>query len=556
REEMQAHLYLGETFLRKKSLPEAQAEFERTRDLAKELGTIEEQWKAWYGLGRVAKHRADEYGAKIDYRTAIGIVEQTRGQLQLSALRAEFLADKRDAYDALIRLLIRKNDVQEAFSFLERARARTFQDRLVATQPGAAVRPLSIGEVRSYLGQDAALLELWVSPDQVAVMWCSRYGQGIASQPVTPFQVESMRNFLDAMPNNMGESWRASMHALDPLRDLLSKIQLGGIKHLLIVQDNWTSLVPFELLSAAPETTELLVDRFDVTYLPSAMLLRRPQPGSAIHFPWARELVAFGDPVINEDDVHSSRQLPALSGAAAALPFSAREIHSIASMVKGRTGIFLGRQDLKREFLGGKANQGFLLHVSTHAFADVDNPEDSRLLFSPEQPNAAADYVFLRELYELDLTHVAMATISACDTERGRIIRGEGVQAFSRALLAAGARSSLTTLWRVEDQATAEFMRQFYFYLLEKRMSRTEALRQAKLKMLHSSGRLASPEYWAAFVLNGEGLTRVPRVLPWIAVATVAAALLALIVFFLLQRRRNRSLVSYRVAAQQPNHRD
>jgi hypothetical protein len=93
----------------------------------------------------------------------------------------------------------------------------------------------------------------------------------------------------------------------------------------------------------------------------------------------------------------------------------------------------------------------------------------------------------------------------------------------------------------VEDQATAEFMRQFYFYLLEKRMSRTEALRQAKLKMLHSGGRLARPVYWAAFVLNGEGLARVPRVLPWITVAAVAAVLLALILFFLLQRRLNRS---------------
>jgi CHAT domain-containing protein len=67
------------------------------------------------------------------------------------------------------------------------------------------------------------------------------------------------------------------------------------------------------------------------------------------------------------------------------------------------------------------------------------------------------DYLFLRELYDLNLNGVRLATISACDTERGKIIRGEGVQAFSRALLSAGAASSLTTLWRVDDELTAEF---------------------------------------------------------------------------------------------------
>jgi len=44
----------------------------------------------------------------------------------------------------------------------------------------------------------------------------------------------------------------------------------------------------------------------------------------------------------------------------------------------------------------------------------------------------------------------------------------EGIQAFSRALLAAGSRSALTTLWRVPDQPTSEFMQHFYFYLLKK----------------------------------------------------------------------------------------
>ncbi len=114
--------------------------------------------------------------------------------------------------------------------------------------------------------------------------------------------------------------------------------------------------------------------------------------------------------------------------------------------------------------------------------------------------------MFLRELYELNLREgVRLATISACETERGKMIRGEGVQAFSRALLSAGAASSLTTLWRVNDELTAEFMKQFYYQALTKHKPKAEALRLAKLECLRSHTKLSDPSLWAAFVLNGDG---------------------------------------------------
>jgi hypothetical protein len=61
------------------------------------------------------------------------------------------------------------------------------------------------------------------------------------------------------------------------------------------------------------------------------------------------------------------------------------------------------------------------------------------------------------------------------------VIRGEGVEGFSRALLAAGAASAVTTLWEVADRASAEFMKQFYFALAQGD-SETSALRRAKLR--------------------------------------------------------------------------
>ena len=144
-----------------------------------------------------------------------------------------------------------------------------------------------------------------------------------------------------------------------------------------------------------------------------------------------------------------------------------------------------------------------LLHLATHAVADVMSPARSRILFSPARADDGADFLFLKEVYDLDLRGVDLATLSACDSERGKLVRGEGPQAFSRALLSAGARATVTTLWRVSDEPTRDFMKQFYFEL-NRGETKGQALRLAKLRFLRSGSALAHPRYWAAFVLIGD----------------------------------------------------
>jgi hypothetical protein len=96
------------------------------------------------------------------------------------------------------------------------------------------------------------------------------------------------------------------------------------------------------------------------------------------------------------------------------------------------------------------------------------------------------------------------------------------VEGFSRALLAAGAASAVTTMWDVVDRASAELMKQFYFALAQGQ-SEASALRQAKLAVLRSQLAWSHPRYWAGYVLNGDGRERLPRVVPW---SVVVGALL------------------------------
>lgn len=540
REEMQAHLYLGETLLRKADPKKAASEFQLALAQARQLGTSEEQWKALYGVGRAQELAGETAQAESAFREAILIIEAARSQLQLSALRAEFLGDKRDVYDALIALLLKKNDTKETFSFLERSRSRTFQDRLFSDTAGrenqATPVPLTLDEVQKYLAPSTVLIEFWVSGDRLALIWCTSDSYGIEQMELSKAERETAFGLVRGLPGSLRDNWRQRTAALSRL---IPSSLPATLHHMMIVPDGWLSSIPFDLLPAPDSSGNLLIERFDISYLPTAALLRRrPLSDRGMRVPWMREFVAFGNPTV-PDQVAVSGNLEVATGLEP-LPYSAEEIQSIAGMVRGKAEMFLGTADLKSTFLAGKAGSAAILHVSTHAFADADIPESSRIVFSPET-SGISDYIFLRELYELDLRQVDLATLSACDTERGKLIRGEGVQAFSRALLFSGSRSALTAMWRVADQPTKEFMQQFYYYALIRRQPKAEALRSAKLKFLHSGTELADPAHWAGFVLSGDGASTVPYYVSWavlVSFAAIATMILGAGVWLQLRGRR------------------
>jgi CHAT domain-containing protein len=526
REEMQEHLYLGESLLQQSRAQEALQEFQSALALSNKLGTTEEKWKCFYGIGRVKEDEGEDHVAETDYRQAIEIIEANRAQLQISALKAEFFADKREVYDALISLLLRNNAVSDAFLFLERSRARLFQDRLNSRSTTESVSPLTFDEVRNHLNGSTMLVEVWVGRGEMALLWSTNAAQGMTHKTLSRENQEQLSAFLRSMP----ESLSTQSGIMNEIFDIFPS-PATGIHHLLIVPDGWSSFIPFDVLQMKG-TPDMLIERYDITYLPTAALLRREAKDPFLRWPWQSELTAFGNPTLNSSAEDRSRF------AVPALPYSGKEILQIAGLTRGRDELFLADRDLKSDFLS-RSDDGWLLHVSTHAFADADNPENSRLLFASPRPGEGVDYLYLRELYELDLHKLQLATLSACDTERGKMVRGEGVQAFSRALLSAGSRSSLTTLWRVADEPTSEFMTQFYYFALSEHLPKAEALRQAKLRFLRSNSSTNNPATWAAFVLNGEGLTPVPRVVSWTTTLVVAAATL-LIITFLLSRRFHR----------------
>jgi CHAT domain-containing protein/tetratricopeptide (TPR) repeat protein len=524
REAMQAHLYLGETQALRNDSAAAEAQFAAALNAAKELGTTEEQWKALYGVGRAQYLSGHPDLAAARFREAVAIIESTRAKLQLPSLKTDFLADKRDVYDALVELTLPSGDAAALFDLLERSRARNFQDRISQAQPG-------LGAVQARLDDKALLLEFWVGPRGKAAVL------GITSKAAFAVPIAApdadLDDLLRQVSSEAGDGWKTlSASVGDGLLAAVPMLSQPGISQLIIVPDGPLTGLPFEVL--APAGGPLLVERFAISYLPSASLLLREPPRARFwSLPWQRQLLAFADPRIGS----GTGAADALGGAELQdrLPASADEARAIGQSCRGRSELHLGPDDLKRYLLQARAAP--LLHLATHATADVSSPERSRILFSPAAPGDRADYLFLKEVYGLDLRGVDLATLSACDTERGKSVRGEGVQGFSRALLAAGARASITALWRVADEPSRELMKQLYFEL-NRGAPKAEALRSAKLRFLRSNSELRQPRFWAPFVLSGDGGRPIPGVVPW---SYLLAALAALVLAALALQRLWRS---------------
>ncbi len=105
------------------------------------------------------------------------------------------------------------------------------------------------------------------------------------------------------------------------------------------------------------------------------------------------------------------------------------------------------------------------------------------------------------EAVDLDLRGTQLVVLSACQTALGDVEPGLGVAGLTSAVQAAGAQSTVLSLWQVDDDATRALMQLFYRGLLAG-TSRAEALRQAQAAIA-AQGKWQHPFYWAAFVLNG-----------------------------------------------------
>ncbi|HEY2881337.1 MAG TPA: CHAT domain-containing tetratricopeptide repeat protein, partial [Pirellulales bacterium] len=184
-----------------------------------------------------------------------------------------------------------------------------------------------------------------------------------------------------------------------------------------------------------------------------------------------------------------------------------QSLHSIVGFNLGLlSGLVFAGANRRNETRGSSAQAGGQTQTTGQAPAAAQLPGDDGILTA-------------LEVGTLDLRNVDLAVLSACETGLGETAGGEGTLGLQRAFQVAGAKSTITSLWGIDDAATQTLMVEFYKRLWDKDqpLSKLEALRQAQLAMLHDQIRgidfeknagdfsdTLAPKYWAGFVLSGD----------------------------------------------------
>jgi len=302
---------------------------------------------------------------------------------------------------------------------------------------------------------------------------------------------------------------------------------LQGKSNLIIIPDGVLHYLPFEALVTRVEKNQpqYMIESFNISYAPSASVLgfiksQKEKPVSANQ----RELLAFGDPIFGDESASQKREVATQDTASVdssaeniterglyeergfefkRLEHTAEEIQKIASHFDTDKRLTYVRAEAKEERLKAEALiQYRFLHFATHGVLDEQTPGRSSVVLTLDNDLTEDGFLQMNEVFNLNLD-ADLVVLSACQTGKGKLLRGEGVIGMTRAFMYAGARSLLVSLWSVNDQSTANFMASFYDHM-HRGKAKSEALRQAKLDFIKGTdAALHHPYFWAPFVLMG-----------------------------------------------------
>lgn len=182
-----------------------------------------------------------------------------------------------------------------------------------------------------------------------------------------------------------------------------------------------------------------------------------------------------------------------------ALPAVEFEVEQIQSQVPAE--VFLN-QEFTEEVLEKQLNQNSfsIVHLATHG--QFSSQAEETFLLTWNGRINVKDFDRLLQSSQTDLNPIELLVLSACQTAAGDRRAALGLAGVA---VRSGARSTLATLWQVNDVSTALLMTEFYRQLTRTGVSKAEALRSAQLKLLQNS-EYKDPYYWGAFVLVGNWL--------------------------------------------------
>ncbi|MEH1827438.1 MAG: tetratricopeptide repeat protein [Nostoc sp.] len=364
-------------------------------------------------------------------------------------------------------------------------------------------------------GENAVLLYPLILENRLELVVVTPYTPPTRSTIYVKKQVitQTITDFVEALKNPNSD---VKIPAKKLYGWLIKPIEPGlaaaKAKTIIYAPDGQLRYIP---LAALYDGKQWLAERFNTNYITARSLTKlniQPLPSLQI----------LAGATTNRQIVNNVGSAPIRFKS---LPFAGREVENLAAMIP-TTKKLIDEQFNKKETIYSLTNYSFV-HLATHAFFVIGQPEDSFILLGD------GDIITMPDIQTLLLRNVDLVVLSACQTGIGGINNGDGVEilGFGYQMQNAGARAAIASLWPVDDGGTQILMNTFYALLHQGNISKAEALRQAQAIMITGEfkligsqqdrailqstrnnlspkvvNNLSHPHYWAPFFLIGNGL--------------------------------------------------
>jgi CHAT domain-containing protein len=431
------------------------------------------QWQ----LGRLYQLQGKSQEAIAAYTLAVDILESLRRDLVATNPDIQF--NFRDSVEPVYRELVERllqpspnqqgqisqDNLKKARDIIESLQLAElnnfFQEACIDAQP----------QQIDQLDPQAAVIYSIVLPERLAVIL------SLPGKPLSYYETvfnpssdskasEEIERVFDDLFANLNP-FISSVEPLRPqqqfydwlIRPLAAELEESGIKTLVFVLDGVLRGVP---MAALHDGQQYLIEKYNVALTPGLQLL---SPRSLA--PEQLRTLAAG--------LAEARQ------GFSPLPGVKEEVKEISEVVSAEVLLDqdFTRSRLQREI---EATSFPVIHLATHGQFS-SQVEDTFLLTWDERINVKNFDQLLREREGQERSPIELLILSACQTAAGD---KRAVLGLAGIAVRSGARSTLATLWSVQDRSTAYLMSQFYEALSQPGISKAEALRQAQLSLLHS----------------------------------------------------------------------
>jgi CHAT domain-containing protein len=476
---------LGILYEQNRQLPEANKLAQKALVLAQESNADDLIYRWQWLLGRVFKQQGDYDRAIASYVQAVQNIQSLRRELIATAPEVQFAFRDRiePIYRELVALLLRgeqptQENLKQARQTLESLQVVELENYFRAACLN--VTPQQIDAIDT----SSAVIYSTVLSDRLAI---------IVSFPNAPLRYHSIavsqadlettaNEYLQSLNPAFSdrERFKVSQKLYDwiirPVEPILVEKQ---IKNLVFVLDSALRNLP---MAALHDGKQYAIEKYRMALTPGLQLLgAKPLDRNQLSV-WLGGLT------------ESRQGFSGLEGV---------KIEAAQIALKIPTKTELDINFTKSNIQKGLTKQDTsIVHLATHGQFS-SNPDSTFILAWDERLTVPDFYNFLRDRTNNRSHPLELLVLSACKTAEGDANATLGLAGIA---LRSGARSTIGSLWAVNDLSTSKLMSNFYDILLKKAdISRAEALQQAQISILKDS-QYQHPYYWAAFVLIGSWL--------------------------------------------------